>query len=400
MTLRFGVIPIACLLLAGCSREQNTAEASSTKAPDPVAVQTVAAETRFIDKTISVTGALHPDESVSVSSEVPGRLTAIHVDFGQSVRKGQVVAELDHQELNLAVERSKAALAQALARLGLTPEQQDARPDSTPAIRQATAQMEDARSKYENASRLVKTGDISQERFTEIEKAYQARQAALEAARDETRTLLASVQALRAEVKLAQKRLNDATICAPFDGSVSEKLVSTGQYLKENTPILTLVKSNPLRLRVEVPETAAGAIRVGSTLTFTTDAAPGTQFNAVVRQLNPALDAKSRTLMAEARMISSDSRLRPGMFVQVELVLSKGNEALFVPKQAIYSVAGLTKMFVVRGGKAMERKIAPGQELDGWVEVPRDQVNPGDQVAVTSLTQLVEGMPVRATPKG
>jgi membrane fusion protein, multidrug efflux system len=400
MTLRYGVIPVLCLALVGCSREQEKAEAASTNAPEPVAVQTVAAQARQIDKTISVTGALHPDETVSVSSEVPGRITAIHVDFGQNVKKGQVVAELDRQELTLAVERCKAALAQALARLGLTPEQEAHRPDTTPAIRQAIAQMEDARSKFENASRLVKTGDISQERFTEIEKVYQARQAALEAARDESRTLLASVQALRTEVKLAQKRLNDATIRAPFDGSVSEKLVSSGQYVKENTPILTVVKSSPLRLRVEVPEAAAGAIRIGSTLTFRTSAAPETEFNAVVRQLNPALDAKSRTLMAEARMTTNDSRLRPGMFVQVQLVLSKGNEAVFVPMQAVYNVAGLNKMFIVRGGKVVERRITPGQEMDGWVEVPRDVVSPGDQVAVTSLTRLVDGTPVRAAPKG
>src|SRR5688500_10756968 len=178
MTLR--VIPLIGLLLAGCSREQDKAEASSAKTVEPLAVQTMAAQARNIDKTISVTGALHPDETVSVSSEVPGRVTAVHVDFGQSVRKGQVVAELDKQELSLALERSRAALAQALARLGLNPDQEDARPESTPSIRQAIAQMEDARSKFDNASRLVKTGDISQERFTEVQKAYQARQAALE----------------------------------------------------------------------------------------------------------------------------------------------------------------------------------------------------------------------------
>lgn len=400
MRTQYAVIPVICLILAGCSREQEKAEAATTKAPEPLAIQTMAAQTRKVDKTISVTGALHPDETVSVSSEVPGRVTAVHVDFGQSVRKGQIVAELDKQELSLALERSRAAHAQALARLGLNPDQEDARPESTPSIRQAIAQMEDARSKFDNATRLVKTGDISQERFTEVQKAYQARQAALEAARDESRTLLASVQALRAEVKLAEKRLNDATVRAPFDGSVSEKLVAPGQYLKENTPILTLVKSSPVRLRVEMPETASGAVRIGSTLTFTTDAAPGTEFHAVVRELNPALDAKSRTLMAEARMSSNDPRLRPGMFVQVQMVLSRGNEAVFVPKQAVYTVAGLTKMFVVQNGKALERRIAPGQEIDGWIEVPRDAVSPGDQVAISSLTQLVEGAPVRATPKG
>ena len=130
-----------------------------------------------------------------------------------------MIAELDKQELMLALDRSKAALAQALARLGLDPSQENVTPDSTPAIRQAIAQMEDAKSKFDNASRLVKTGDISQERFTEIEKVYQSRQAALDAARDEPRTLIANVQALKAEVKLAQKRLNDATVRAPFDGA-------------------------------------------------------------------------------------------------------------------------------------------------------------------------------------
>jgi membrane fusion protein (multidrug efflux system) len=87
------------------------------------------------------------------------------------------------------------------------------------------------------------------------------------------------------------------------------------------------------------------------------------------------------------------------MFVQVQLVLSKGNEAVFVPKQAVYTVAGLSKLFIVRNGKAVERRVVTGREVDGWVEVPRDQVNPGDPVAITALTKLVPDLPVIATSK-
>jgi RND family efflux transporter MFP subunit len=384
-------------MLAGCSREQKTAEAASTKQPEPLEIRTAAVETRKIDKAISVTGALHPDETVSISAEVPGRVSNILVDFGQNVRKGQIIAELDKQELNLALDRSKAALAQILARLGLDASQENVRPESTPTIRQAIAQMEDAKSKYDNASRLVKTGDISQERFTEIEKIYQLRQAALDAARDESRTLIANVQALKAEVKLAQKRLNDATVRAPFDGAVQEKLVSPGAYLKENTPILTLMKTNPVRLRVDLPESAAGAVHVGTTLTFTTDAAPGNTFTAIVRELNPPLDQKSRTLTAEARLARNDARLRPGMFVQVQLIVQKDAQIVMVPKEAIYTVAGLTKLFVIRDGRAVEQRINPGQESDGWMEVPRDSVSPGEKVAITALNQLVTGTPVRTS---
>jgi len=347
-----------------------------------------------------VTGSLQPDETVSITAEVAGRLTAVLVDFGQPIRKGQIVAELDKQELNLAVERSRASLAQVLARLGLDPSQEDAKVETTPGVRQAQAQLEDAKSKYDSASRLVKSGDIAQERFTEVQKLYQARLAIYEGSKDEIRTLSAQVQALKADVNLARKRLSDATVRAPFDGSVSAKLASPGQYMKENTPILTVVKTNPMRLRLDVPEVASATVRTGTTLTFTTDAAPGVQFQAVVRELNPSLEARSRTLTAEARLTSNDPRLRPGMFVQVQVALAKGAEAVIVPKRAIYSVAGLTKLFVIRDGKAVEQKISTGQEIGDWVEVPGDSVKPGDQVAVSALGQLFGGTSVKAVPKG
>lgn len=387
------------LLLSGCGAKDEKSEAA-VKPPEPVTVQTATAESRELARTLAVPGSLVPQESTPVSSEVPGRIESIKVDFGHDVRQGQVIAELDRQELNLALQRSQAALAQALARLGLNPDQADVRPELTPSIRQAKAQMEDAKSKYDTASQLVKSGDISQERFTEVQKQFQAREAMYEAARDEARTLLAQVQALKAEVGLARKRLGDAVVRAPFAGTISEKHASPGQYLKENTPIVTLVKTNPMRLRIEVPEGAAGAVRPGTTLTFSTDAVPDQQFQATVQELHPSLDPKSRTLTAEARIGHTDARLRPGMFVQVRLLLQAAKETVMVPKSAIYTVAGLNKLFLIRDGKAVEQRIQPGQEDNGWVEVPGEAVHPGDQVAVSQLSQLVEGTPVKAVPRG
>ena len=388
------------LISLGCSKpaQQSVAEAASAskaQAQEPLSIRVATAETRKLRRTISVTGSLSPDETLTVSAEVAGRLAAVHFDFGQRVKKGDIIAELDQREYALQYERSRAALAQALARVGLNPSQEEATPDSTPAIRQAQAQSEDARSKYESAARLIKTGDVSRERFTELEKTFNARQAALEAARDDLRTQLASIQALRAEVKLAQKRLSDTIVRAPFDGAVSARLVSPGQYMKDNTPIVTLVKTHPLRLRVDIPETAASEVRIGATLSFTTDAVPGQQFHAVVRELNPALEARSRSLTAEARLIESDPRLRPGAFVQVQLGVSRDSTAVVVPKEAIYQMAGLTKVFVVRNGRALETKITPGVEINGWLEVPASRIHPGDQVAVSRLAALIDGAPVR-----
>ncbi len=398
MRVLWSLWAVVALLAAGCGNKQSGArqEANGGR-PEPVPVRVVPAETRRVARTLSLTGSLLPDETVQLSSEVAGRVAEIRVDFGQRVRKGEIVAELDKREFTLQLERARAALAQALARIGLDPSREEVVPETTPAIRQAQAALEDARARYESAQRLVKTGDIAQQRFIEIEKAYQAREAALEAARHELRMQLAAIQALRAEVRLAEKRLADATVRAPFDGAVTARLVSPGQYLRENAPIVTLVKTHPLRLRVEIPETAAAQVRVGSTLRFTTDAAPGAEFEAVVRELNPALEARSRSLTAEARILGNDPRLKPGMFVQVRLRVAEDASVVAVPREALYQVAGLTKVFTVREGRAVEHKITPGAEVAGWAEVPADVIRPGDLVVVSGQAVLVNGTPVRET---
>jgi len=387
-------------LLAACSgnRGERQVEAASVS-DEPLAVRVARAESRLVERSIDVTGTLLAEETATVSNEVPGRLAEIKVDFGQRVRKGEVIAELDKREFRLQLDRARGALAQALARIGLEPGQEDVVPETTPAIRQAQAMLDDARTKYESAARLVKTGDVAHDRFVEIEKAYHARQAALDAARHELRVVLANIRTLRAEVALAQKRLNDATIRAPFDGAVTERLASAGEYLRQNSPIVRLVKTYPLRLRVDVPESAADAVHPGSELRFTTDAIPGAEFRAVVREVNPSLDLRSRTLTAEARLRKRDERLRPGMFVRVKLVVERNAPIVVVPREAVETVAGLSKIFVIRDGKAVEQKIRPGREIDGWVEVRGADLRPGEMVAVSGLPELVNGVAVAPQSK-
>ena len=393
------------LLLSGCGQGKGAATAKAAesaaavaaKNPTAVNVSTGRAEIRNYERMISVTGSLLPDETVTVNSEVIGRVLTIRADFGQSVRKGDVLAEIDKQEYQIQLDRSKAALAQALARLGLSPGQEKTPPTSTPAVRQVQARLEDMKFKFDSAAKLVKTGDISQDRYNEIEKAYRAQQAALEAVNDEVRTQWASMESIRADVAMMQKKLGDTTLRAPFDGVVSQKHVSPGQYVKDNAPIVTLVKTNPLRLRVDIPESAAGQVKVGTTLAFTTEGLPGETYQAVVRESNPSLDARSRSLQVEARLTKGDARLRPGMFAQVRLVVEKASATLLVPKQAIYNIAGLTKVFAVRDGKAVEYRVVPGDERDGMVELPVGSLKDGETVVTSNQAALITGTPVRVS---
>jgi len=394
MLRKTGIVLCAAFILGGCGKK--TEEVKAAAAPEPLTVKTALTEARTVEKSLMVTGSLHPDEETSVSSEVAGRVKSISVDFGQPVRRGQVVAQLDTTELSLQLERARSALAQAMARLGLEPGVAE-EPESTAGMRQAKAQLEDARARFARSKRLVETGDISREKFEEAERGMQAREAAYDAMRDEMRTQLASLRALRAEVQLAEKRVKDATIVAPFDGAVAVKHVSPGQYIKENVPVLTIVKTFPLRLRVEVPESAVGEVRVGTELKFSTEAAPGQNFSAVVRELNPSLDARSRTLTAEARLTQADARLKPGSFVQVRLITAKAAPVIAVPSGAVYTVAGLNKFFTIENGKAVERRITEVLGSNGWVEIPEGTVPAGAVVAVSNVPLLTNGAPVKAT---
>ena len=412
--------PAATLLLAACAftftlagcgasaKNEAAAAAAATaaakSAAEPMAIRVASAETKTVARSIDITGALVADDSVNISSEVQGRIASINYDFGQTVKKGAVIAQIDKQEFQIQHDRAKAALAQALARVGLNPDQEDQVASTTPLIRQARAQLEDARSKLESAKKLFESGDIARERFTELEKLVNARTANLDAAMDDLRTSMATVQTLRADKRLIEKRLNDTTIRAPFDGQISQRMVAPGQYIKDNVPIVTLVKTWPLRLRADIPEVAVAAVRTGETLSFTTESILGRTFTATVTQLNPSLEARSRSLTAEARLNQADPQLRPGMFVQVRLVVGKNLEITVVPRQAVYTIAGLTKLFAVEGSNVREIRFTPGQAEGDWLEVPGGLIQPGATVAVDKLPLLSDGVPVRidssARPKG
>ena len=130
------ILSIALLITSSCSRqsgEKKATEGSAQAASKPVAVvvKTAAAETRFVAKAIDITGSLVPDESVNMTSEVQGRIAEVRYDFGQSVRKGDVIAQIDRSDYQIQLERTRASLAQALARVGLDPDRKSTRLNSS-----------------------------------------------------------------------------------------------------------------------------------------------------------------------------------------------------------------------------------------------------------------------------
>ncbi len=403
--LVFSVLAVAVWAsLAGCGDSVETISAAKA---DPLAheeISVTVAEARVfeIDRSVEIVGTLLAEEEVTLSNEVKGRVVDIMVDFGDGVTRGEHLLSLDRTEYQLAVERAQAALGQALAAFGLPPDGDESEVviDQTPAVVQASASLADAKEKLESARQLVRTKDIPLQRYLELEKTTEQREAALREARDRVRVQLANVRLQRAMLALELERLEDTRIFAPFSGSVAQRHVAPGQLVGENSPLLTIVRTNPLRLRGRVPEGGVGAVREGLKVQFETDAYPDHRFDAVVSKVSPVLDSKSRTLMAEAKVPNHEGLLKPGMFVRITAVVAEASPTVMVPQAAVLSYGGLRKVFVVRpDGDVNERVVEVGHETEGRVEVLGGTVSEGDLVATSLLEQLREGARVQITRK-
>jgi membrane fusion protein (multidrug efflux system) len=180
-----------------------------------------------------------------------------------------------------------------------------------------------------------------------------------------------------------------------MSGLVKERLVAEGVYLKANSPVVTLVQTSPLKLRVEVPETAIPSVRVGRPVQFTVDSLPDKTFEGRIARLAPSVNQQSRTLKLEATVENANGALKPGLFARVTILTGKTEKALVAPPEAMFAFAGLEKLFVIENGKVSERIVRSGARGQNYVEI-LEGVKDGDVVATSNLGTLQQGREVTA----
>lgn len=334
-----------------------------------------------IGASINVTGTLAAKDEATLSVKTPGRLSAITVDLGSVVRRGQVLARVEEQDYRLRIQQAEAALQQARARLGLKPEDTDERVDAeqTGTVRQARALLEEARQNRERVATLVEQGVVARAEFERADSAHKVALSRYQDAVEEIRNRQALLAQRRTELALARQALTDTIIAAPFDGIVQEKRASVGEYLNAGAPVVTIVRVNPLRFRAEVPEREAGQVRAGQQVRVTVDGDPAAHLGRVVR-ISPAINQQNRILIVEAE-INNRGGLRPGGFARAEIVTDSSKLAVTVPSSAVVTFAGIEKVIVVNNGKAQERPVTTGRRTAEWTEVVAG-VNVGDPVVL------------------
>jgi len=370
---------------AACQREEPAPRAASgAQTQAPRSVRVVAAAEGRLPRAIVVTGTLAADQEIVAGFKVAGRVSEITVDLGSPVRKGQLLARLDPTDFRLRVEQAEAALHQARARLGLTPDGADDRvdPEQTALVREARAVLDEARLNRERMERLSKQELIARAELDAAVSRMLVAEGRYQAAVEEIRNRQALLTERGTDVSLARQQLVDTALHAPVDGAVKERRASMGEFLAAGTPVVSLVRLHPLRLRVAVPERDAPGIRVGQVVRVRVEGDAGEHSGRVVR-LSPTIQEQNRTLVVEAEVANPEGRFRPGSFARAEIVVEADRPAVLVPASAIVTFAGIEKVIGVQDGRAVEKRIRTGPRV-------------GDRVEV--LEGLAAGEPVVAEP--
>jgi len=227
--------------------------------------------------------------------------------------------------------------------------------------------------------------------LTQVQAARQQYQTAQNGAQQSYRSL----QAARARVDLARKSAADTVVRAPFSGIVAERLVGTGDYVSRGMKVATVVRIDPVRVELTVPEQYLSQVKAGQAVRLTVDAYPGETFNAKVRFVSPALKADQRALTVEAVAENADGRLKPGLFATALLQQPAPAAAMLVPATAIETAAGTSRVYTVTADhKVEERIVTLGEKLGDRIEVSSG-VKPGERVVANPRGKLADGVRVQ-----
>lgn len=410
-TVALFALVFAGLASASCggSRAQpngQTADSARATADERVEVTTAPAIMRSLPRFIEATGSLAADEATDVAPTVGGRVVAVGVDVGSYVGRGQVLVRLDTADARLRVEQARAGLAQAVAaarqaeaRIGLRPG------DSFDAAR--VAEVQAAKAAYDLAEKnlgryeqLVESGDVSRASYDQqkaqrdqLREQYRAALAQARQGYAAVQTARAAAGAARVQVEQAEKGVRDSVVVSPISGYVSERPADLGEYVSTQTKVATIVRTNPLRALIDIPEQAIGSVRVGQSVSVTTSAYPDRSFAGRVARISPNVSAQSRTLTVEAEVANPEGLLKPGQFATVRVLLPESDPAVLVPARALRTEGTTSRVFVVRDGFAEERLVATGRREGDLVEV-KGNIRADELVATSNVEQLSDGIKI------
>jgi multidrug efflux pump subunit AcrA (membrane-fusion protein) len=423
-------LPVVFAVLSqnACQRTESRVSAKETKtetrvATSPISVTTATAVAREVPSFIQVTGSLTADETSDVAPQGSGQVVATPANIGTFVKQGTVLARLNDRDARLRLQQAQAGVGQAVAavrqaeaRIGLSPGG-NFEASNIPEVRAANANLQQAQSELSLAEanerryrELVETGDVASSVYDQfrtqrdtararVNSARQQLEAAVNTARQSNQAVQsaeAAVESARAQLAIAEKAVSDTVVRAPYAGYISNRPIALGEYVTPASVIATLLRTNPLKLELLVPESEAPSVRPGMAVSLEVDSYKDRKFSGQVTAVNPAIDPVSRSATIEAQIENSDNALRSGMFATARILRQSGDRAVFVPRSAVLADHNTNsyRVFVLQGDVAKLRVVQLGGEDGEFLQI-LSGVEPDEIVATNNLGQLYEGARVK-----
>lgn len=395
------VLLIGTFALLGAACKKPAAGSESAQPASDKAVET-AIETTFtkvterkLPPTLEASGTLAPDETSEVAAATSGIVLKVLVDVGSRVKKGDPLVQLDKRDPALRGNAASAQAAQAQARLGIK-QGEKFEPTNMAEVRAAKEAMDLAVTNATRTKTLFDSGGVPQASWDEARSRAEQAKAQYDAALNGAQQAWAGLLAAQAQSSLASKAVADATVRSPFDGAVSERRISAGEFAQMGRVVAVVVRDNPLRLKIDIPESDIARIAVGKTVLATVASYPGRVFKGTVQRIGASVKAQSRTLPVEAEFPNDEGALKPGSFARAEIDTGGAEEsAIMVPRSALGTSGTASRVFVRAGNRVTERIVTVGREVDGLVEV-RGTLTANDEVATAALDKLSDGTEVKA----
>jgi RND family efflux transporter MFP subunit len=378
------------LLWTACS----TGDARTTDPPAAaaIAVSAAAAVEQPMARFTHATGSLVAEEQADVAAETAGRVVAAPIERGTAVAQNDEMIRLSSVETEAQLREAEANAAQIEARLGLT-SGSGFDVNAVPEVQNARAGFELAQSEFNRIKSLLDQHVVSLSEFDQRRTQMEASRQQYEAAKNGAAQQYQSLLAARARVSLARKAFGDTVVRAPFTGAIAERLVSVGDYVNRGTKVAVVVRTNPLRVKLTIPEQFISSVSIGQPVNFEVDAYPGRTFEGRAQYVSPSLQADQRALTVEAAVPNPKSELKPGMFATARIEQRERTIGVVVPVSAVATNAGTSRVFVVNSDKAEERIVTTGQTIGGVVEIVKG-LKAGEKVATTNVGKLVDGSKV------
>jgi len=390
-SLLFASALAAGAISAGCSAGDAKAKERSAVAPT-VQVSPAAAGEQPIARFIRATGSLMAEEQADVAAETAGRVVSAPIERGTPVAQGAELVRLSPTETDAQLKEAEANAAQIEARLGLAGSSAfDV--NAVPEVQNAKAGYDLAQAEFARIKSLLDQRVVSQSEYDQRRTQAEAARQQYDAAKNGAAQQYQMLQAARARVALARKAVADTVVRAPFNGSIAQRLVSVGDYVNKGTKVAVVVRVNPLRVQLTVPEQAISAVAVGQSVNFEVDAYPGQQFTGTIKYVSPALQADQRALTVEATVPNPKGVLKPGLFATARIERAERTSGVVVPREAVQVTAGTSRVFVVTGDHVEERIVTTGDTVGDVIEITKG-LKSGERVATKNVGQLADGMKV------